>query len=1111
MAKNFLEQITDCDLYNSRARSILNYWLDIELFELPECDTFKKDEIKTYAADHFLDKGIKELMAEILVNPDFLKESSRLTIMFQCHRAGYVLNQQKSKNYASNPNVDIPRTFLVSHNFVPKWDKDKQTLHWTMSQEEQDLVVNYATIRTIFRNCPPKTAHNLRLSQYLANSIEQITALFKTTFGDDNGVFELTSEELRKKVIGINRSLAKQFWVEEHSRDFMYKHCASLEISYADLNLSEEDKKDDEAGSTQDGTMTFRWRYRFFQELPSEQEQLGPFFVQDLEHCIGVVNEQGIKGLSFPLQNYLFGNTNQMPLPPALNNGETYIPLTNRIPKGRWATDSRFGLSLMQSVAVNVALSDDPVIAVNGPPGTGKTTLLKDIIATKVVERTILLNGITKDDDWFENLDNHKKLLKYSMIVASSNNRAVENISKELPAKNSIDKAFSLTHFSHLAKEGDWGLFCAVLGNSGNRRNFKEILSKLQSHLKYRDDVFGLNLLVLTLKNAKDNTNKIKALSGAVKSWYDRGQIYAILTDFEQCSNYHKGEYQGFFKNFSVILEQVSNNQLNMQDFTKRLEYFDDVHWEMAFSALEAVKKQWYGKKLYEQHHKTKLDNAKARFRNAYWALYEKKEGKIILKNLFEQGDTVKYLLSSSAYLSSQNDLDKSIQEANLQLKSPFSNQKINQIRSELFCASMALNEALLEYSAKQMTDQNWADLTALIDGNLQSQETTPYHAKLWSMLFLFFPVLSTSLSSVENQFRQMQTAGGFGLGIIDEAGQAVNYHIVGLLQRCRQMILVGDPIQLEPVVNIPAPIDQTIAKEYLSLSEEYQTQNPAWGDNYVVTNSSAQLLADRAGRYMAKIGDRKVGIPLFVHRRCLEPMFSIANAIAYDNKMVFATHTPKEDLSIPKSAWINVAEATPDGFGYQNKTEAKATFELIKHLSENYPKMVAGGVFIISPFKQMSGTLIRQFKELEKNPNNHQWLQKALGVEHQHKPLKEFARDNIGTVHTFQGKEASVVIICMSASAIRNKMGGIKWVNSKPNLLNVAVTRAKQFLFVMGNVADWQKGMLSAQMLEADGLLCYQDLSDFMAQKPIEKSQIAINTKTADFDFWVNLNDDSN
>lgn len=63
-----------------------------------------------------------------------------------------------------------------------------------------------------------------------------------------------------------------------------------------------------------------------------------------------------------------------------------------RAPLGKWP--SRFMPALMQQIAVNLATDEEntmPVFSVNGPPGTGKTTLLKEIIVSNIVEKSILL------------------------------------------------------------------------------------------------------------------------------------------------------------------------------------------------------------------------------------------------------------------------------------------------------------------------------------------------------------------------------------------------------------------------------------------------------------------------------------------------------------------------------------------------------------------------------------------------------------------------------------------------------------------------------------------------------------------------------------------------
>ena len=65
------------------------------------------------------------------------------------------------------------------------------------------------------------------------------------------------------------------------------------------------------------------------------------------------------------------------------------------IPAARWPSPSGHPLVLLQQAAVNLArsqlASDEGVIAVNGPPGTGKTTLLRDIVAACVLDRALAM------------------------------------------------------------------------------------------------------------------------------------------------------------------------------------------------------------------------------------------------------------------------------------------------------------------------------------------------------------------------------------------------------------------------------------------------------------------------------------------------------------------------------------------------------------------------------------------------------------------------------------------------------------------------------------------------------------------------------------------------
>ena len=61
----------------------------------------------------------------------------------------------------------------------------------------------------------------------------------------------------------------------------------------------------------------------------------------------------------------------------------------DRFPSGRWPADLDRALVISQQFAVNTIIRDQgtAMFAVNGPPGTGKTTLLRDLIAAIVVSR----------------------------------------------------------------------------------------------------------------------------------------------------------------------------------------------------------------------------------------------------------------------------------------------------------------------------------------------------------------------------------------------------------------------------------------------------------------------------------------------------------------------------------------------------------------------------------------------------------------------------------------------------------------------------------------------------------------------------------------------------
>lgn len=179
-------------------------------------------------------------------------------------------------------------------------------------------------------------------------------------------------------------------------------------------------------------------------------------------------------------------------------------PLT--VPAGRWPEAPESSLSASQQFAVSTALNTltdgRGTFAVNGPPGTGKTTMLRDLVADIVVQRAVKLADLRQPGDAFTSTvhrwssdghprtvyELHPRLVGNEIVIASTNNGAVENVSQEIPALKAVEHWPSPEQCSYWPELGQhlleadtkkgwarrpaWGTLAARLGNMKNRKRF---------------------------------------------------------------------------------------------------------------------------------------------------------------------------------------------------------------------------------------------------------------------------------------------------------------------------------------------------------------------------------------------------------------------------------------------------------------------------------------------------------------------------------------------------------------------------------------------------------------------------------------------------------------
>ena len=310
-------------------------------------------------------------------------------------------------------------------------------------------------------------------------------------------------------------------------------------------------------------------------------------------------------------------------------------------------------------------------------------------------------------------------------------------------------------------------------------------------------------------------------------------------------------------------------------------------------------------------------------------------------------------------------------------------------------------------------------------------QTAMPY---LLQSIFLLTPVISTTFASAQTFLGDIRESGVLGTLIVDESGQAQPQMAVGAMFRCRKAVIVGDPKQIEPVVTAETDmIKQLLTSELLA--------------SYKDKKISVQGFTDYINPYGTYLGEEEekewVGCPLVVHRRCIDPMYTISNILSYDGTMKQQTGAPKEErvktFIMEQSCWIDVGgsenSGTKDHF-------VKAQGEIVLKLLENKFKKDPGDIpklFIITPFTSVKAGMIAM-------------IQKSLLYKQEPRVKKWLEDNNVSTVHTFQGQGTDEVIFLLGCDS--NSIGAANWVNK--NIVNVAATRAKFRFYMIGDKNVW-------------------------------------------------------
>ena len=174
-------------------------------------------------------------------------------------------------------------------------------------------------------------------------------------------------------------------------------------------------------------------------------------------------------------------------------------------------------------------------------------------------------------------------------------------------------------------------------------------------------------------------------------------------------------------------------------------------------------------------------------------------------------------------------------------LASPWVPDKLHRKREDLFAAALGVHRAFIDVAAQKISHNIGVLMGAMHAGAFQDDAKKALLADLWSTLFMVVPVVSTTFASVDRMLGDLP-ASSIGWVLVDEAGQATPQSAVGALMRAKKAIVVGDPLQIPPVVTLPHRLVLEVAK-YFGVS-------PA---EWLAPTASAQTVADDASRLRAE------------------------------------------------------------------------------------------------------------------------------------------------------------------------------------------------------------------------------------------------------------------
>jgi len=780
-----------------------------------------------------------------------------------------------------------------------------------------------------------------------------------------------------------------------------------------------------------------------------------------------------------------------------------------RVSRKHWGTMSgKFPLSSSQRRAMHhfLGMHDGEVLAVNGPPGTGKTTMLQSIVAQL----------------WVDAAYNRREC---PLVVASStNNQAVTNIIDSFGkvADASGDalytrwvpdvKSFGL----QMARKERWkdafhahddrslqdGFFATIENPAWRERATTFFLEKCQGRYGVVTDLNGaVEALSAELKDVVERIDGVIGTASALAGEDHKKDLFSL---YEEALQRRQQEQTVLKTNLAILRlrkSAVKGWAVEWERFVR-----DESVFLAIFSFLPPIRKKREAatrafllarRTVAEELHRDGITGIFRRELDAEKEIHRDRITEAFRREREELAAAEEKVCSAREEHAAETTRlkeQRALLEAHLKFFGIDAGggalslrgllEEIDQRgRSRAFYLATHYWEAqyLLELGEKLCEEAKNASSgsTAKYDSKAPAKRIRMYRrfAKLTPCQVITFYMLPHYYCGYLGH--PIHLFGEIDLLIVDEAGQVSPEIGVPSFSLAKRALVVGDTFQIEPVWSVMRRTDEANAvkdgvvlspEEYDGLSrknlspEAYEKALVEKGclagsyeegqcRGFLAASGNLMRLAQRACRH-TDYPDLAPGLMLTEHRRCVPEIIAYCNDLVYRGKLEPRREESPEERRrrpdfLPPLGEIDVKGSEERAGGSRrNAKEAEATAQWVKEHAEGMKiryenKPLEEILGIITPFAAQKKCILDA-------------LANSLGPEH---------GITVGTVHALQGAERSVVLF--SPTYDQNHTGDM-FFDRGSNMMNVAVSRAKDSFLVIGATALFQEENLSPSGLLA-------------------------------------------